>query len=114
MSKAPLSFDVAMHRQRILDQSYTVCADAMDNGLMNRIRAELAPWLRTIENLPLAVSPELAARYSARVQGLLGYSVVAPGFTGYVDGMHPKRLIDRAYRGRIERGESTYEYGHPG
>ena len=62
------------------------------------------PWLRTIENMPLAVPPELAARYSARVQGLLGYSVVAPGFTGYVDGMHPKRLIDRAYKGRRERG----------
>ena len=40
----------------------------------------------------------------ARVKGLLGYSVVAPGFTGYVDGMHPKRLIDCAYKGRRERG----------
>jgi len=56
----------------------------------------------------------LAARYSARVQGLLGYSVVAPGFAGYVDGMHPKRLIDRAYKGRIARGESTYEHGRTG
>jgi len=72
------------------------------------------PWLRTIENMPLAVPPELAARYSARVQGLLGYSVVAPGFAGYVDGMHPKRLIDRAYKGRIARGESTYEHGRTG
>ncbi|MCY4268688.1 MAG: hypothetical protein OXE80_00760 [Gammaproteobacteria bacterium] len=38
------------------------------------------------------------------MKGLLGYSVVAPGFTGYVDGMHPKRLIDCAYKGRRERG----------
>ncbi len=65
------------------------------------------PWLRTIENMPLAVLPGLAARYSERVQGLLGFSLVAPGFTGYVDGMHLKRLIDRAYKGRIGRGEAN-------
>jgi ectoine hydroxylase-related dioxygenase (phytanoyl-CoA dioxygenase family) len=53
-------------------------------------------WLRQIENQVLAVPHEMAARYSERVQGLLGYSIHAP-FMGYVDGMHPRRLIDPAH-----------------
>ncbi len=51
------------------------------------------PWLRQIENMVLAVPPETAAQYSERVQGLLGYSIVEPGFMGYVDGRHPRALI---------------------
>lgn len=64
-----------------------------------------APWMRQLENMTLAVPPELAARYSDRVQALLGYSVVDPGFMGHVDGLHPKRLIDPAYRGRKYRSD---------
>lgn len=52
------------------------------------------PWLRQIENMVLAVPPQVAAQYSVRVQELLGYSVVEPGFMGYVDGVHPRRLVD--------------------
>ena len=51
------------------------------------------PWLRQIENMVLAVPPATAAQYSERVQGLLGYSIVEPGFMGYVDGRHPRALI---------------------
>ncbi len=58
-----------------------------------------APWLRQIENMVLAVPPNVAAQYSERVQNLLGYSIVEPGFMGYVDGLHPRRLIDPNYRG---------------
>jgi ectoine hydroxylase-related dioxygenase (phytanoyl-CoA dioxygenase family) len=54
-------------------------------------------WLRQIENQVLAVPREMAARYSRRVQELLGYSIHPP-FMGYVDGMHPRRLIDPAAR----------------
>ena len=50
-------------------------------------------WLRQIENQVLAIPPGTAARYSRRIQGLLGYSIHPP-FMGYVDGMHPRRLID--------------------
>jgi len=57
-----------------------------------------APWLRQIENMVLAVTPDRARAYSARIQALLGYSVVAPGFMGYVDGLHPRRLVDPNYR----------------
>ena len=58
------------------------------------------PWLRQIENMVLAVPPDVARQYSVRVQELLGYSIAAPGFMGYVDGMHPRRLVDPEYRGK--------------
>jgi len=64
-----------------------------------------APWMRQIENMVLAVPPDVAGRYSERVQALLGYSIVDPGFMGYVDGMHPRRLIDPEYLGRRRRGD---------
>lgn len=57
-----------------------------------------APWMRQIENMVLAVPPAQAARYSERVQALLGYSIVEPGFMGYVDGRHPRKLIEAARR----------------
>lgn len=63
-----------------------------------------APWLRQLENMVLAVPPELAGQYSTRVQELLGYNTIDPGFMGYVDGMHPRRLIDANYQGRKARG----------
>lgn len=58
------------------------------------------PWLRQIENMVLAVPPEVAANYSARVQELLGYSVMSPGFMGYVDGRNPRTLVDSSFIGR--------------
>lgn len=65
------------------------------------------PWLRQLENMVLAVPPASAARYSEQVQGLLGYSIRDPGFMGYVDGVHPRRLIDQDYQGRRARGLSS-------
>ena len=62
------------------------------------------PFLRQIEHMVLAVPPEVAAQYSQRVQELLGYNVIDPGFMGYVDGRHPKVLIDPEYRGRKHLG----------
>jgi len=58
------------------------------------------PWLRQIETMVLAVPPERARQYSERVQELLGYSIAAPSFMGYVDGVHPRRLVDPNYRSR--------------
>lgn len=58
------------------------------------------PGLRQIENMVLAVSPDTARQYSERIQALLGYSIIDPGFMGYVDGRHPKALIDPQYQGR--------------
>lgn len=62
------------------------------------------PWLRQLETMVLAVPPDKAAMHSVRIQQLLGYSVSAPGFMGYVDGLHPRRLIDSHYKGRKEKG----------
>lgn len=62
------------------------------------------PFLRQIEHMVLAVPPDVAGRYSQRIQELLGYNVIDPGFMGYVDGRHPKRLIDPDYRGRKHHG----------
>jgi ectoine hydroxylase-related dioxygenase (phytanoyl-CoA dioxygenase family) len=58
------------------------------------------PWIRQIENMALAVPPALARGYSERVQELLGYDIFEPTFIGYVDGMHPKRLLDPSYAAR--------------
>tara|TARA_R110002072_G_scaffold46082_8_gene127939 strand:- start:2173 stop:2973 length:801 start_codon:yes stop_codon:yes gene_type:complete len=62
------------------------------------------PWLRQLENMVLAVPPEKASQFSDRIQELLGFSIREPGFMGYVDGVHPKRLITDNYQGRRARG----------
>ncbi|MEM7077480.1 MAG: phytanoyl-CoA dioxygenase family protein [Pseudomonadota bacterium] len=59
-----------------------------------------APGLRQIENMVLAIPPEAAAQYSEKIQNMLGYNIIDPGFMGYVDGRHPRALIEPDYRGR--------------
>ena len=44
-------------------------------------------WARQLENMLLAVPPEIAAELPKRAQELIGYSIHHP-FMGYVDGMH--------------------------
>jgi ectoine hydroxylase-related dioxygenase (phytanoyl-CoA dioxygenase family) len=56
------------------------------------------PWLRQLENMMLGVPPKLAARYSKRIQELVGYNLVDGTFVGYWDGRHPRKLIERAKR----------------
>jgi ectoine hydroxylase-related dioxygenase (phytanoyl-CoA dioxygenase family) len=63
------------------------------------------PWMRQLENMTLAVPPDAAGRYSDRIQAMLGYSVVDPGFMGHVNGLHPKRLIRADYQGRKYRDD---------
>lgn len=53
-----------------------------------------APYLRQQENFSLSVSRARARECSEHVQRMLGYSIYPP-FMGFVDGMHPKRLLDR-------------------
>ncbi len=52
-----------------------------------------APWCRQQENFSLSVPRESVRQCSEHVQRLLGYSIHPP-FMGFVDGMHPKRLLD--------------------
>jgi ectoine hydroxylase-related dioxygenase (phytanoyl-CoA dioxygenase family) len=61
------------------------------------------PWLRQLENMALAVPPDRARGLSPRVQELLGYSIAEPSFMGYVNGLHPKRLIDPDYAKKKKR-----------
>jgi ectoine hydroxylase-related dioxygenase (phytanoyl-CoA dioxygenase family) len=51
------------------------------------------PWLRQVENMTLAVPPELASRYSERIQRMLGYDVIDGLFFGHVDGRNPIKLV---------------------
>ncbi|MEM7271805.1 MAG: phytanoyl-CoA dioxygenase family protein [Actinomycetota bacterium] len=52
-----------------------------------------APWCRPQESFLLSVSRERVARSSEHLQRLLGYSIHPP-FMGFVNGMHPKRLLE--------------------
>jgi ectoine hydroxylase-related dioxygenase (phytanoyl-CoA dioxygenase family) len=52
-----------------------------------------ASWLRPVENHVLAVPPSLASTLPVRLQELLGYNIHPP-FIGYVDGRHPRKLIE--------------------
>ena len=49
-------------------------------------------WARQLENMLLAVPPDVAKTLPPRAQELIGYSIHAP-FMGYVDGMHPARTL---------------------
>jgi hypothetical protein len=52
-----------------------------------------APWCRPQENFSLSVSRKRAKESSEHIQRLLGYSIHAP-LMGFVDGAHPKRLLE--------------------
>lgn len=52
-----------------------------------------AGWLRQQENHILAVPPDVVRTLEPRLQELLGYNIHPP-FVGYVDGRHPRRVLD--------------------
>lgn len=52
-----------------------------------------APWCRQQENFALSVSRERVKLCSEHVRRLLGYSIHPP-FMGFVNGLHPKRLLE--------------------
>jgi ectoine hydroxylase-related dioxygenase (phytanoyl-CoA dioxygenase family) len=70
-------------------------------GGQNRARAPrmcvtaqyCAPWCRPQENFSLSVSRERARGCGEHIQRMLGYSICPP-FMGFVNGMHPKRLLE--------------------
>lgn len=49
-------------------------------------------WMRQLENMMATMSREEAAKLPKRAQELLGYSIHPP-FMGYVDGVHPAKLL---------------------
>ena len=50
-------------------------------------------WTRQLENMAIAVAPDIVARLPKRARELIGYSIHPP-FMGYVDGRHPDRNLD--------------------
>jgi ectoine hydroxylase-related dioxygenase (phytanoyl-CoA dioxygenase family) len=54
-----------------------------------------AGWVRQLENMALAVPQRIAVGLPARARELLGYSIHPP-FVGYVDGVHPRRLLEKS------------------
>jgi ectoine hydroxylase-related dioxygenase (phytanoyl-CoA dioxygenase family) len=53
-----------------------------------------ASWLRPVENHVLVVPRDVVRELPAQLQELLGYNVHPP-FVGYVDGRHPRRVLER-------------------
>jgi ectoine hydroxylase-related dioxygenase (phytanoyl-CoA dioxygenase family) len=49
-------------------------------------------WTRQLENMAIAVPPDIAITLPERARELIGYSIHPP-FMGYVDGMHPARAL---------------------
>jgi ectoine hydroxylase-related dioxygenase (phytanoyl-CoA dioxygenase family) len=49
-------------------------------------------WTRQLENMAIAVPPEIAKTLPERARQLIGYSIHPP-FMGYVDGRHPERKL---------------------
>ena len=49
-------------------------------------------WARQLENMAMTMAPEQAAQLPERARELIGYSIHPP-FMGYVDGMHPARVL---------------------
>ena len=79
--------------------------DVLHGGGANRTDAPrlgvilefVVSWLRPQENHCLAVPFELAATLPDRLQELLGYNIYPP-FVGYVDGRHPRRVLEHHLR----------------
>ena len=68
-------------------------ANATDRPRLGVILEYVAAWLRAQETHLLAVPQETAALLPERLQELLGYNIYPP-FVGYVDGRHPRRVLE--------------------
>jgi len=68
-------------------------ANLTDRPRFGTIIEYVAGWLRPQENHCLAVPREVVRELPERLQELLGYGIHPP-FVGYVDGRHPRRLLE--------------------
>ena len=67
-------------------------ANGTDRPRLGVVLEYAASWLRPQENHFLAVPRHVVAQLPERLQELLGYNVYPP-FLGYVDGRHPRKLL---------------------
>ena len=72
-------------------------ANRTDRPRLGVILEYAASWLRPQENHVLAVPREVASGLDERLQELLGYNIHPP-FMGYVDGRHPRRVLQQSGR----------------
>lgn len=68
-------------------------ANRTDRPRLGVILEYVVSWLRAQENHCLAVPRRVARTLPPRLQELLGYDVFPP-FVGYVDGAHPRKVLD--------------------
>jgi ectoine hydroxylase-related dioxygenase (phytanoyl-CoA dioxygenase family) len=68
-------------------------ANRTDSPRLGVLLEYAAGWVRQQENHVLAVPPDVVRTLDPRLQELLGYGVYPP-FVGYVDGRHPRRMLD--------------------
>ena len=68
-------------------------ANRTDHTRLGVLLEYAAGWLRQQENHILAVPPEVVRTLEPRLQELLGYNIHPP-FVGYVDGRHPRRVLE--------------------
>jgi ectoine hydroxylase-related dioxygenase (phytanoyl-CoA dioxygenase family) len=69
-------------------------ANRTDRSRLGVLLEYAAGWLRQQENHLLAVPPAIVRTLEPRLQELLGYGIHPP-FVGYVDGHHPRRVLDQ-------------------
>jgi hypothetical protein len=67
-------------------------ANATGQPRLGVILEYAAGWLRQQENNLLAVPRDVVRELPERLQELLGYNIYPP-FVGYVDGLHPRRVL---------------------
>jgi ectoine hydroxylase-related dioxygenase (phytanoyl-CoA dioxygenase family) len=70
-------------------------ANGSDANRLGVVLHYAVSWLRPVENHVLVVPPAAAAGLDPRLQELLGYNIHPP-FIGYVDGRHPRKLVEEA------------------
>ena len=68
-------------------------ANQTDRSRLGVVLHYAASWLRPVENHVLAVPADVVRSLPPRLQELLGYNVCPP-FIGYVDGRHPRKLLE--------------------
>jgi ectoine hydroxylase-related dioxygenase (phytanoyl-CoA dioxygenase family) len=70
-------------------------ANTTDSPRPGLLLEYVVSWLRPQETQLVAVPPEIVRTLPERLQELLGYNIYPP-FLGYVDGRHPRRVLDGA------------------
>jgi len=68
-------------------------ANRTDRARLGVLLEYAAGWLRQQENHVIAVPPAVVRTLDPRLQELLGYGIHPP-FVGYVDGRHPRRVLE--------------------